>query len=179
MDTQLRILAGSIVTESKLSKPAKLQLLQFIQKEATVAQIKVLLMDGEIINLDKQAEEIVSARFEASGAGDRVKALARTTGSIGIAQGIYTTIPWAIYRKIKSISDACTKKCGTFQLNTIRRQLCMAKCNLPRRKAELAAAQKTKNKVEISKKLRGVAKAEAKLKGILNAMKSAGSEQKA
>ncbi len=64
MDKTLRIKAGKIVVESKLSKSAKLQMLNFIQKEATDVQVKALLMDGEIVNLDSQAEEIVNARFE-------------------------------------------------------------------------------------------------------------------
>jgi len=64
MDKKLRIFAGKVVVESKLSKSAKLQLLNFIQNEATDSQVKALLMDGEITGLDKQAEEIVNVRFE-------------------------------------------------------------------------------------------------------------------
>ena len=66
MYKQLRILAGEMVVGSKLSKAAKLQMINFIQKEATDAQVKVLLMDGEIVQLDKQAEEIVNDRFDDS-----------------------------------------------------------------------------------------------------------------
>ena len=62
---KLKILAGNIVTGSKMSKSAKLQLLNWLQNEATEVQIKALLLDGEmIIDLDEQAEEIVNARFE-------------------------------------------------------------------------------------------------------------------
>lgn len=64
MDKTLRIFAGKMIVESKLSKSAKLQLLNFIQNEATIPQVKVLLMDGEIVSLDKHAEEIVNSRFE-------------------------------------------------------------------------------------------------------------------
>ena len=64
MDKKLRIFAGKVVVGSKLSKSAKLQLLNFIQNEATDSQVKALLMDGEITGLDKQAEEIVNVRFE-------------------------------------------------------------------------------------------------------------------
>ena len=56
MDKKLRIFAGKVVVESKLSN--------FIQNEATDSQVKALLMDGEITGLDKQAEEIVNVRFE-------------------------------------------------------------------------------------------------------------------
>lgn len=65
MDKQLKIITGAIVTESKLSKGAKLQLLNFIQNEATDIQIKALLLDGKILTkIDEQTEEIINSRFE-------------------------------------------------------------------------------------------------------------------
>jgi len=64
MDKKLRIIAGAIVTESKLSKGAKLQLLNFIQKEATDIQVKALLLDGKVLTaIDEQTKEIVNDRF--------------------------------------------------------------------------------------------------------------------
>lgn len=67
MDSKnLKIFAGSIVVESKLSKATKLQLLNFIQKEATNYQVMVLLLDGKIVELDKQAEHVVEDRFKNS-----------------------------------------------------------------------------------------------------------------
>jgi len=66
MDKQLRLTAAEIVVGSKLTKPAKLQMLNFIKEQATDAQIKALLMDGKIVHLDKQAEEIVNERFKVS-----------------------------------------------------------------------------------------------------------------
>jgi len=64
MDNKIRIFAGKMIVESELSKSAKLQLLNFIQHEATDSQVKVMLMDGEIVSLDEHAEEIVNSRFE-------------------------------------------------------------------------------------------------------------------
>jgi len=64
MDKQLRLCAAQIVFESELSDAAKLQLLNFIQIEATDAQVKALILDGRIVNLDEQAEEIVNDRFD-------------------------------------------------------------------------------------------------------------------
>ena len=63
MDKQLRLLAAAIVVESKLPKQAKIQMLNFIKEDATDAQIKALLMDGEIVKLDEQSEKIVNDRF--------------------------------------------------------------------------------------------------------------------
>jgi len=76
MSNKLRILAGSIVVESTISKEAKLQMLNFIQNEATDVQIKALLLDGEIVSLDEQAEEIVNARFKNSNINEDIVATA-------------------------------------------------------------------------------------------------------
>ena len=65
MDTkELKLVCGTIVFESNLSKAAKLQLFTWIKEEASDAQIKAFLLDGKITHLDEQAEEIVNARFE-------------------------------------------------------------------------------------------------------------------
>ena len=65
MDSKgLKILTGSVITKSKLSKAARLQLLNFVQNEATDHQIMVLLLDGKIVILDEQAEQIVEDRFK-------------------------------------------------------------------------------------------------------------------
>jgi len=63
----LQLFAGRVVVESKISKPAKLQLLNWLQNEATEAQIKSMLLDGEpFAKLDEQSIEIVNKRFEKS-----------------------------------------------------------------------------------------------------------------
>ena len=52
----------------KISKKAKLHLINFIE-QADEHQLKVLMMDGEIISkdkLDEQAHEIINDRFDVS-----------------------------------------------------------------------------------------------------------------
>jgi len=66
MDKKLKVAAAFAVTKSKMTNEAKLQLLKFIRSEASEAQIKALLLDGLIVILDEQAEEIVNSRFSAS-----------------------------------------------------------------------------------------------------------------
>lgn len=68
MDKKLRLIAGQIVVESKMSKSAKIQLLNFI-KEASDIQIKSFILNKKIIKLDEQSEQIVNERFEISEAG--------------------------------------------------------------------------------------------------------------
>jgi len=186
MDKQLRIIAAEMIVESKLSKSAKFQLLNFIKEEATDAQIKALLMDGKIVQLDEQAEEIVNDRFEISEAGGKVSQARKTyfsavnspagqiaTGATaaGAAAGMgMSAAPalasaavgagiWALYRVIRGKYDKCTKRCGTFEINTARRQHCMAKCKVEKTQAELTAAMKSKNQKEIEKKKATLAKA--------------------
>jgi hypothetical protein len=62
---QLRITAAYAVKESDLTKAAKLQIMNFLQNEATDAQVMALLLDGEIQVLDEMAETIVYDRFDA------------------------------------------------------------------------------------------------------------------
>lgn len=173
MDKQLRIIAGAIVTESKLSKGAKLQLLNFIQKEATELQIKALLLDGKILTkIDEQTEQIIEDRFKISEAGGRVAKLRKTTSSV------YSFGPlWAVYRKIRSAFDICTKKCGTYEINTSRRQHCMIKCKVAKLQAQLAAAKTAKNQKEISKLTVSLKKAQDTLTKSTKSFKSRGAEE--
>jgi hypothetical protein len=63
----LKITCGEIIVNAKLTKESKLQLLNFVQVEADEHQLKVFLLDGEIITkADKEAKEIIDQRFEQS-----------------------------------------------------------------------------------------------------------------
>ena len=174
MDKQLRIIAGGIVIESKLSKQAKTQMINFIQKEATDAQVKALLMDGNIVQLDEQAEDIVNDRFKISEAGGRVAKLRKSYSSMS-GQGF--TIMWALYRKIRSLYDNCTRRCGKYELNTTRRQHCMLKCKVEKFESQLAAAKKAKNTTEVDKASAKLLKAQAAMKKSIAAFKSQGAEE--
>jgi len=37
---------------------------------------------------------------------------------------------WGLYRALLATFGKCTKGCGTFKINTPKRQLCLAKCKL-------------------------------------------------
>jgi len=175
-DNQLKILAGEIVVKSKLTKPAKLQLLNYLQKEATESQVKAFLLDGEIVNLDNQAEEIVNERFAISEAGGRVAKLRKTAMSMGAAVGYGAPI-WALYRKIRSVYDNCTRRCGTYELNTSRRQHCMIKCKLEKYEARLKAAENAKNATEIEKSKAALMKAKAEFMKSKASFKARGAEE--
>lgn len=163
MDKYLRLFVGQVVVESKLSKEAKLQMLNFIKEEASDAQIKALLLDGKIVHLDEQAEEIVNERFDVSEAGGRVAKL-RKSGMSLFGQTIGGLgIPWAIYRTIRSQFDNCTRKCGSYEINTSRRQHCMIQCKLSKAQQELKEVQKTGDPKKIEKAKKRLAKVQALL----------------
>ena len=63
---QLRVTAAYTVRESDLTKGAKLQIMNFLENEATDAQVMALLLDGKIQTLDEMAEDIVFDRFDAA-----------------------------------------------------------------------------------------------------------------
>jgi len=176
MDKQLRLVAGAVVTESKLSKGAKLQLLNFIQNEATDAQVKALLLDGKILTkIDEQTIDIINDRFEVSEAGGRVAKIRKTYASTSVAGG-GLNIMWLAYRKIRSLYDACTRRCGKYEINTSRRQHCMIKCKVDKFKGQLAAAKKAGNEQEITKSEANLAKAQAALIKSIASFKSRGAE---
>lgn len=61
---QLKILTGKIITDSKLDKNSKIQVLNFI-KEGSIHQVKGMLLDGEMyFDLSKDACKMVDKRFK-------------------------------------------------------------------------------------------------------------------
>jgi hypothetical protein len=73
----LRVTAAYIVKESDLTKAAKLQIMNFLENEATDAQVMVLLLDGEIHVMDEMAESIVYDRWDASMLSEKGKILSK------------------------------------------------------------------------------------------------------
>ena len=63
---ELRVTAAYFVKESDLTKAAKFQIMNFLENEATDAQVMVLLLDGEIKSLDEMAETIVYDRYDSA-----------------------------------------------------------------------------------------------------------------
>jgi len=106
-DLELRLIAAEVVSESSLSKEAKIQLLNFIQYEATIPQIKVLLMDGKVSMLDEHAEQIAEDRWNALLSESKAKQLAKAAyyGEKALKQaekgpGI---LGWRQYRSIRNL----------------------------------------------------------------------------
>jgi hypothetical protein len=157
----LQLFAGAVVTESKLPKQSKLQMLEWIKNEASKVDLMGFLMDGRIRRIDEDSKQVVIDRFKISEAGGKVAQLRKTAMT---RWGAGAIVPWALYRAIRSQFDKCTRKCGTLELNTARRQHCMWQCKVDKLKKELQAAMKSKNEKEIMKKKDQLMKAQNALK---------------
>ena len=140
----LQIFAGLVVIESKLGKEAKLQILEWLQNEASKVDLMGFLMDGRIKHFDENSEQVVIDRFEVHEAGGRVAKLRKSYMSQAGAGGGLNP-GWLLYRTARKLFDACTNKCGSYEVNTSRRQHCMIKCNLIKLNKELQGAKKEGN----------------------------------
>jgi len=118
---QLKLVCAGCVMNSALTNSAKIQMLEFI-KESKDVQLKSLLLDGKIINIDEQAEEIVNDRFKASSLQE---------GPVGSIMGmlIFTPMLWAAYRAAKAAVEKDSKICGTFDISE-KRDKCLVKVKL-------------------------------------------------
>ena len=129
----LKLFAGQIITKSKLTKESKLQLLKFIQYEATDSQIKAFLMDGKITKLNEEAEDIVNERFEVHETKQLVNEIDPVTGMVMAGSVLYGLVlgsfAWAAYRAIKSVVSKKARQCGTLSIG-MKRKVCLAKLKL-------------------------------------------------
>jgi len=119
----LKLNAAGFVVDSKMSKPAKLQMLKFIQHEATEEQLMVILLDGKIEVLDEQASEIVRDRF-----------------AVNEAMTQDTKDAITPYNRMFGV---CAKKCGRIALST-KAAACKKACQNQRDQAIYKARLKIK-----------------------------------
>lgn len=141
MDKQLRIIAGVIVTASKLNKESKLQLLNFIQKEATDIQIKALLLDGKILTkIDEQTKEIIEDRFKVSEVssyssfGQVIIKLSQGEANIaGIAAAAAI-----VYAAVKlQMKIATSKECKNYKFGSPQWKVCEQKVRIMKNKKQV------------------------------------------
>jgi len=121
MSKQLRLVAAYKVVTSSASKNVKEHLIKFIKEDASDAQIKALLMDGRVVQLDEQAEEIVNDRFEGyphlNESGMFLQILGKMVGVL------------PIWRKLAGIFSDAHRQCGLQKISKDR-DACMAKARL-------------------------------------------------
>ncbi len=160
----LKLLAGSVIYESNLTKSSKKQMLNFIQHENTTdSQLKALLLDGEICSIDKQSEEIIKERFKISEYNDIIQ----EAGVVGNIVGIAITVPmggpaiWAKWRIINALFSKASRRCGIFRISN-QRDACIAKARIDinKKKINLIKAVQSKECKQAKNPLKCKEKAE-------------------
>jgi hypothetical protein len=158
MDKNIRFVAAEFVVFSDLSKEAKLQLLNFIQSEATDSQVKALILDGKIVKLDEQAEEIVNERFALLEFDPIVTWLGFTAAMFGAIGLNMATHMYKTY--LSKAGKACAGISGEDRQKCISKY--KAKAKLETLKALLAKCGQAKNpekcKAKLSKKIANMEK---------------------
>lgn len=160
MDKQLRLFAGKVVVESKLPSFVKKTMLKYIKEESTTdGQIKVLLMDGEIVKLDEIAEEIVNDRFD----NHTIKQMVSEEPVILIAAALVAALVAKMaYNAARLIWSKGHRECLKYKGNDKQKCLAKYKQMATKKMVEVLTANKSKcNKTKDPKAC--IAKIDAKI----------------
>lgn len=154
----LKLLSGLIVNEAKISDSRKLKFMKEIENASEKELINFLKVNEALLQEIRPKWKTAMSAYPVADAGvslgmGNVSAAAAGAGA------------WVAYRAIRAHFNDCTKKCGTFNLNTPKRQACLFRCQVE--KTNKAIALMKKNKVDPAK----IAKMEAKLKKLQKAVK--------
>lgn len=156
----LQIFLGHKIIESKLSQLAKLQMLEFIQHEASTHQLMSLILDGKIVKLDEQAKQIVEDRFKTSP---------------------LITEAFEYYGAVKAASKACLrnmqvcKKAKCYKLSGYESRVCRLNCDISAYQQKIkdlkslsARCNKARNPMKCRKRFEGQA---ARIQKLINSKK--------
>jgi hypothetical protein len=126
--------------------------LTYLHEDENKKDVKIHPRRKEISSIAAIAnpvDDIVFGAIGLKGAMTKLKSKANTipkkvgVGALGVGAGIAAgAAAIAGYREIRSWFDKCTKQCGTFQVNTPKRQLCMLKCKQMAQKKKQALTAK-------------------------------------
>lgn len=72
-----------------------------------------------------------------------IKKKAETIAMVGSGLAAY-----GVYRYVRSFLDKCTKRCGTYSMNTPKRQLCMLSCKSGSLRKKIELLENNKRKLE-------------------------------
>jgi len=135
----LKLIAGQKIVESKLPKAAKLQLLEFVQNQASEIQLKSFMLDGAVIKQpDSITEGVIEDRFEAS-------KYVQEAGVIGNLLGLYFAAPlWIAWRSLGALLSKAKQRCGVIRISQDR-DACIIKAKM----------QMVQKKIELIKKASG------------------------
>jgi len=107
----LKLYIAEVVVNSKMSKPSKIQLLNYIQHEGDIYNLMALALDGQIVSLDEDAKQIVEGRFylsEIPGAGiiKNIKKVRQAFKSGAAQKGFTKGYKQSMGKSMKSLEKA-------------------------------------------------------------------------
>ncbi len=133
--SELKIMAMETCFLSDLSSKDKKKHLDYI-KEADTYQCIGYILDGKFYNLNEMGKQELKKRFI------KEQTARKTAHSVvGAAAGTLGGV-FAGYRVLKAMFDQCTRACGVFGLNTVKRQYCMLNCKIRVKQREISEVQK-------------------------------------
>jgi len=135
----LFLLAGEVITNSKTHPSIKMRAIDWIQYEATEAQIKSFLLDGRIVEVDEQSEGIINDRFEASKVSYYLEDF-----------NLFLTMlahlgSMAVYRTIRARYDEKLRRCGVYSAG-FKHSLCMLVAKREEISRKISVIQSSKSK---------------------------------
>ena len=156
-DQKLRkVAAETIVTNSSLSRSSKLQLLNFVENEATEYQVMAFLLDGTIVQLDEQAENIVEDRFNCSEVGQIVTEMEPITAAAALTGTLLAkrAMEFVKRRYLDAAAKMCKGKSGKERTQCIEKiQNKKIDDTIAALKKAKAQCGKTKNPEKCAKKI--------------------------
>ena len=130
--------------ENKISEKKYIELREYINMIPESSAKRILTEQGDLTYVRKSVHSAVRM-------GD-----AAFTGLLALLgfntlAGIGSLIGFISYRVIRALFDKCTKHCGVFNVNTLRRQVCYSKCKLDTYKKVLTGQKALASKCRNSK----------------------------
>jgi len=136
---ELKLYAGHVVINSKLTKESKFQILEFI-KNASPEQIKVFIMDGKMVKLDEQSAQIASDRFDVTVDTVELREFFEYAGSLN-----------AIGEKGLGTINQC-KKTKCYKLKGDEKKKCIKLCEIAGHKSMIGGLTAGKSRCKVARK---------------------------
>jgi len=120
--SKLKLISSLIINESNTNELEKKELFKLVENSSKEDLINFIKENQTVLN------ELITPKIKS------FLSISGATTGFGI--------PFVIYRAILSLHGKCTRNCGRFEYNTIRRQVCMVRCKIDKYEKMLEAAKK-------------------------------------
>lgn len=119
----LKLMSLNVLKESNVVLDKKTEALNFI-REASEEELMLYTLTEKPKKLTEKQKQIVSEHYLLQEGGGKT--------FLSVLGLINSPVLWFIYRTIAANNDECMKMCGTYKINTTKRQQCLEKCQQKR-----------------------------------------------